>query len=101
MPFEFIVGAVVGGAAVSQRIRKAVRKGLIYGVGGALVAFDKVAAMAHGVRQGVHKATASTEKATATVPVSPTAAPATGAAPSEAAPQVVTVNASSPVGTPS
>jgi hypothetical protein len=94
MPFEFIVGAVVGGAAVSRRIRQAVRKGVIYGVGGALVAYDKVASMAHGVRRSVHHATAANDKAAATVPVSPAPAP-------ETAPQNVTVNAASPAGTPS
>jgi len=93
MPVEFIVGAVVGGAAVSRRIRQALRKGLIYGVGGALVTYDKVAAMAHGVRRSVHEATAAAEQPKATVPVSPTPAP-------EPAPAKETVTAASPAGTP-
>jgi hypothetical protein len=94
MPVEFIVGAVVGGAAVSRRVRQAVRKGLIYGVGGALVAFDKMAAMAHAARQSVRPAAAAPENAQATVPVSAAPAP-------QPAPQTVSVNASVPVGTPS
>jgi hypothetical protein len=94
MPVEFIVGAVVGGAAVSRRVRQALRKSLIYGVGGALVAYDKVAAMAHGVRGSVHRATAPPENVTANGPVSPNTA-------SETNPQTVSVSPSAPAGTPS
>src|SRR5262249_49413071 len=104
MPVEFIVGAVVGGAAVSRRVRQAVRKGLIYGMGGALVAFDKLAAMAHAARQSVRPA-AGNAQATAPVSAAPENAQATvsaSAAPApQPAPQTVTVNASAPVGTPS
>jgi hypothetical protein len=42
MPVDFIVGAAVGAALASTSVRQAVRKGLVYGVGGALVAYDTV-----------------------------------------------------------
>jgi hypothetical protein len=100
MPFEFIVGAVVGGAAVSRRVRQAVRKGLIYGVGGALVAYDKVAAMAHGVRNSVHKATATAGNAQATADNAQAKVPVTPAPAPEATPQNVSANTPTPVGTP-
>jgi hypothetical protein len=59
MPAEFIIGAAIGAAAVSTRVRKAVRRGLIYGVGGVLVAYDRVAAGAHAVAQSARDATAT------------------------------------------
>jgi hypothetical protein len=94
MPVEFIVGAAVGVAAASRPIRNAFRKGLIYTVGGVLVAYDKVAAMAHGVRRTVHEATASPPKAAAPNSATPLAAP-------EASPANVSVNPPAPAGTPS
>ncbi len=45
MPVDFIIGAAVGAAVASQSVRQAVRKGLVYGVGGALVAFDTVTSL--------------------------------------------------------
>jgi hypothetical protein len=68
MPFELVVGLAVGAAAASPTVRKAVRKGMIYGLGGVLVAYDKMAAMAHeaaqGARRGVAAAAAANEPAT-------------------------------------
>jgi hypothetical protein len=42
MPVDFIIGAAVGAAVASQSVRQAVRKGLVYSVGGVLVAYDTV-----------------------------------------------------------
>jgi hypothetical protein len=56
MPLEFVVGAVIGAAAASQKVRNAVRKGAIYSVGGALLAYDKLTAAAHNVSKNVRKA---------------------------------------------
>ncbi len=94
MPVEFIVGAAVGAVVASTRVRRVVRRGLIYGVGGVLVAYDKVAAMAQGARQSVRDAAAApaTTEPAATAPAAP--AP-------DAPVRVVAVDASSPAGTPS
>ncbi|HKI33476.1 MAG TPA: hypothetical protein VKA46_16595 [Gemmataceae bacterium] len=59
MPLELIVGAAVGVAAASPRVRKAVRRGLIYGLGNALIAYDKVAGLAHGAVEGARKGVAT------------------------------------------
>jgi hypothetical protein len=64
MPVDFIVGAAVGVAAASPRVRKAVRQGLVYGIGGVLVAFDKVAAVAKDARQRVAPTDAATPEET-------------------------------------
>jgi hypothetical protein len=53
MPLEIIVGAAVGAAAASQTGRRMFRRGLVYGIAGALTAYDRVAAMTHGVVRGV------------------------------------------------
>jgi hypothetical protein len=78
MPLELIVGAAVGAAAASEKIRKAVRKGMIYGLGGLLVAYDKAVAMGHeaaqGARRGVAAAASATAAAVAPAPAAPSAA---------------------------
>jgi hypothetical protein len=94
MPFEFIVGAAVGVAAGSKRIRQTVRKGLIYGVGGVLVTFDKLAAMGHAARRSVHEATAPPGQPNTATPVNPAPQP-------QAAPQETSGHVASPAGTPS
>jgi hypothetical protein len=95
MPAEFIVGAAIGAAVASTQVRKAVRRGLIYGVGGVLVAYDRLAAGVHAVAQSAREATASAKDSSAT--------PANGSA--TAAPQTTSLPhpvPSSPVeGTPS
>jgi hypothetical protein len=76
MPAEVIIGAVIGAAAASTRVRKAVRRGLIYGVGGVLVAYDKLAGRAHALAQSAREAVApASEGETASVNGSPTKAP--------------------------
>lgn len=61
MPLELIAGAVVGVAAASPKIRKALRKGVVYGLAGALVAYDNVAAMAAKARNLRKPATGAAE----------------------------------------
>jgi hypothetical protein len=59
MPVDLLVGVAVGAAAASSSVRKAVRKSMIYGLGGLLVAYDKVTAVAHGAVQGARGQTAN------------------------------------------
>lgn len=59
MPFELIIGAAVGAAATSQKVRKAVRKGVVYGLAGALIAYDKTASFASGVVHHARKSDAA------------------------------------------
>jgi hypothetical protein len=89
MPVDFIVGAAVGAALASKPVREAVRKGLIYGVGGALVAYDKVTAL--GSRANGQQAAPAPEKP----------APASHDSTPEAGVQVAPVASSSTAGTPS
>jgi hypothetical protein len=74
MPLELIAGAVVGAAVASPSARKVIRRGLIYGLGGALIAYDKVAEVAQkavkGARKGV-QAASDAETANESTPVSP------------------------------
>jgi hypothetical protein len=64
MPLEIVLGAVVGaaatGAVASEPIRRKLRRGLVYGLAGVLVAYDKVAALTqsavHSARQVVSEA---------------------------------------------
>jgi hypothetical protein len=85
MPVDFIIGAAVGAAVASESVRHAVRKGLVYSVGGALVAFDTVTSL--GRRKGA-AAPAAAENGTAaappqtSVPVTPVAAPSPSGTPS-------------------
>jgi hypothetical protein len=103
MPGELIIGAAIGAAVVSKHVRKAVRRGLIYGVGGVLVAYDRLAAGAHAIAQSAREEmTASKDgsatQATASPPSPATASPANTLAASLPAPPV----AASPAdGTPS
>jgi hypothetical protein len=85
MPFEYIVGAAVGAAATSQNARKVVRKGLVYGMAGLLVAYDKVVGVTRGIvkgaREGLTQAsepanTANTNGQPATDETAPAKAPA-------------------------
>ncbi len=59
MPLEVVVGAVIGAAATSPNVRKAVRKSLVFGVGSVLAAYDKMTAVAHGVVDGARKGAAA------------------------------------------
>jgi hypothetical protein len=101
MPADFILGAAIGAAAASTNVRKAVRRGLVYGVGGVLVAYDKLAAGAHAFGQSVRQAAVASKGSSAahtngTAETNGTPAPAPSANPS-----ADPVAASPAAGTPS
>jgi hypothetical protein len=87
MPFELLIGAAVGAAVASQRVRKVVRKGLVYGLAGALVAYDKAAGFATEVRASRKQS----DEPAAAKPAAPGGEPATAqpAAPAQSAPDRV------------
>jgi hypothetical protein len=75
MPLEVLVGAAVGAAAASEKVRKVVRQGVVYGLAGVLVAYDKVAAVGQGALKGARGTVADGQGETA--PAAPaSAAPA-------------------------
>jgi hypothetical protein len=97
MPLELLAGAAVGAAAASPSIRKVLRQGMIYGLGGLLIAYDKVAVFAQeaakGARNGLAaaaardagdqaKSTPATPPAEAAAPAAPAPAQTPAAAPS-------------------
>ena len=55
MPVELIVGAAVGAAAASPRARNVVRKGMVYGMAGLLMAYDKLASVTSGIVKGARQ----------------------------------------------
>jgi hypothetical protein len=57
MPVELIVGAAVGAAVASPTIRQKVRRGVVLGLAGVLVAYDKVAKVTHAVATEVTRET--------------------------------------------
>jgi hypothetical protein len=50
MPLELLIGAAVGAGLVSDKVRKKLRKGVVYGLAGALMAYDRVSEMATNIR---------------------------------------------------
>ena len=60
---EVAVTAVVTAAVFSPRARKVIRRGLVYGMAGALIAGDAIASFARSVGQGVQEAGASAASA--------------------------------------
>jgi hypothetical protein len=50
------IAAVVTAAVASPRVRKLLRQGAVYGLAGALIAGDKIAAAARGATQTVRQA---------------------------------------------
>ncbi|MBV9229633.1 MAG: hypothetical protein JOZ18_10000 [Chloroflexi bacterium] len=56
---EVAVTAVVTAAIFSPRARRVIRRGLVYGMAGALIAGDAIASFARSVGQGVQEAGAS------------------------------------------
>jgi hypothetical protein len=55
MPVELIVGAAVGAAVASPTIRQKVRRGVVLGLAGVLMAYDKVAKVTHAVAHEVSR----------------------------------------------
>jgi len=82
MPVELLVGAVVGAGLASEPVRKSLRKGLVYGLAGALIAYDKVSGLASHVRVG-KKSTVTPEAAPG--PKTAASPETNGAAPPDAA----------------
>jgi hypothetical protein len=77
MPLELLVGAAVGAGLASESGRKAIRKGLVYGMAGALMAYDRMTALAaevRGARNG-GKESAAPSSAPKDAPSSETASP--------------------------
>ena len=72
---EVVVAIAATAVALSPRARRLVRRGAVYGLAGALMAGDAVAAFARGAVRGAQQAAASTADS-ATQPVIST--PATG-----------------------
>lgn len=60
---EVAVTAVVTAAVFSPPVRKVIRRGLVYGMAGALIAGDAIASFARGVSQGIQEAGASAANA--------------------------------------
>jgi len=61
---EVAVAAVVVAAAVAPPVRRTLRKGLVYGLAGALLAYDKASAVVHGAAAGVSHGVASLRRDT-------------------------------------
>lgn len=76
---EVAVAAVVVAAVASPPVRRTLRRGIVYGLAGLLVAGDKVAAAASVVGSGAAKIakSASKEAASPTEAVAPAPAPVT------------------------
>jgi hypothetical protein len=56
MPFgieELIIGAAVGATVASPKGRHWMRRGLVYGLAGAITVYDRAASLAKGAAQGV------------------------------------------------
>jgi uncharacterized membrane protein len=61
MPLELLIGAAVGAGLASPGVRKTVRKGLVYSLAGALIAYDKATAFATSVKNAAKSEAAGTE----------------------------------------
>jgi hypothetical protein len=61
MPLELLIGAAVGAGLTSTPVRKTLRKGVVYGLAGALVAYDKVTGLAANIRAKAKSEPAATE----------------------------------------
>jgi hypothetical protein len=56
---EVAVGAAIGAALFSPRVRGLLRKGAVYGLAGALLAGDAAVAAAKGLGEGLRQASAA------------------------------------------
>lgn len=77
---EVAVAAVVVGTAASPKLRNVVRRSAVYGLAGALIAYDKTAAVAQGlfkgIRNGVNSITPAAESETPAQPAPASTEPA-------------------------
>jgi hypothetical protein len=55
MPVEILTGVVIGAAIASPTVRKTVRQGLVRGLAGVLMTYDKAVALARGVGQAAQQ----------------------------------------------
>jgi hypothetical protein len=60
---EVAVTAVVTAAVFSPPVRRVIRRGLVYGMAGVLIAGDAITSFARGVSQGIQEAGASAASA--------------------------------------
>jgi uncharacterized membrane protein len=61
MPFELLIGAAVGAGLASPGVRKMVRKGVVYGLAGGLIAYDKVSGIAANIKNAARTEMAEKE----------------------------------------
>lgn len=78
---EVAVAVAVTAAVASPSVRKVLRRGVVYGLAGLMIARDKVAAVASGVAQGARQAVAEAEHEAKEASSSPKPVPAAEAAP--------------------
>jgi hypothetical protein len=55
------VTAVVSAAVASPRVRKALRRGTVYGLAGLMMAYDKVSALAHNAARSAREMAGSVQ----------------------------------------
>jgi hypothetical protein len=82
MPLEIIVGPAIGAGAATPSVRKSVRKGLVFGVSGALILYDRVT-------RNTRSTVATGPGAASTAPVAAPDATPTSPAPTPAGDQKV------------
>jgi hypothetical protein len=56
---EVAIAVAVTAAVASPPVRKVLRRGVVYGLAGMLMARDKIAAAAHDIAQSAHQTTES------------------------------------------
>ena len=71
---EVAVAAVVVGTAASPKLRNVVRRSAVYGLAGALIAYDKTAAVAQGLVKGLRNGVKSISSEGEAPAAAPTAA---------------------------
>jgi hypothetical protein len=76
---EVAVAVAVTAAVASPPVRRVLRRGIVYGLAGLLIARDKVASLAGSVAQGARKMTQSAQAGAGSTQPSASAAPAAGA----------------------
>jgi hypothetical protein len=84
MPLELIVGAAVGAAAASPGARSYVRKGMVYGVAGLLMCYDKIVGVTKGIVKGAREGFSEASQVAAGTATNGQAAPAASDAPPKA-----------------
>jgi hypothetical protein len=60
---EVVVAVAVTAAVAAPPVRRVLRRGLVYGLAGLLVAGDKIAAAARGIAQSAQQAAAPSDNA--------------------------------------